>query len=347
MARYSPGYYGRRKARARRRLYLISALVIIAVVVVFVYRPFDKNEGERAKPTANSGTATETENVPAVITEPESESTEPEPPQLAKVAPEPTAESSAAVDVLIGQTMEFINSTPAKIIEARDRLNEALPMPMSTQQRQFLKEQLSALAEKWLFSRSIFTGDRLCGSYKVKSGDQLRNIGRQHKVPYEILMEINNIKRPESLKAGETIKVINGPFHARIYRSSFTMDLFLQNTFVRSFPVGLAKAEFETPTGLWLIRVNGKLITPTWKNPDTGKTYESEDPDYPLGSRWIGLKGLSGAAKDRTGFAIHGTKDRESIGTRSSRGCIRLYNGDVILLYNMVMPGFSQVEVVE
>ena len=54
MARYSPGYYGRRKARARRRIYLISALVIAAIVVVFVYRPFDKKEDAPAAAGASS-----------------------------------------------------------------------------------------------------------------------------------------------------------------------------------------------------------------------------------------------------------------------------------------------------
>ena len=88
------------------------------------------------------------------------------------------------------------------------------------------------------------------------------------------------------------------------------------------------------------------MIKPTWTD-HTGKTFRPEDPDYPLGSRWIGLEGLEGEAKDRTGFAIHGTKEPEEIGTAGSRGCIRLHNGDAILLYNLLVPTFSQVEVVE
>jgi lipoprotein-anchoring transpeptidase ErfK/SrfK len=166
-------------------------------------------------------------------------------------------------------------------------------------------------------------------------------------VPYEILQQINNIGRPEALRAGEKIKVINGPFHARIYRSAFTMDLFLQNTYVRSFRVGLGKRGRETPKGLWRVKPSGKLITPTWTDPDTGKTYKAEDPDYPLGSRWIALEGIEGNAVGRTGIAFHGTKDPNLIGTADSRGCIRLDNGDAILVYNLLVPTFSQVEIVE
>ena len=185
------------------------------------------------------------------------------------------------------------------------------------------------------------------GVRKVKSGDQLRLIGKQFKIPYEILMDINRINHPESLQVNQIIKVINGPFHAKVYLSTFTMDLFLQNMFVRSFSIGIGKPGRETPTGLWVVEPAGKLIKPTWTDPDTGKTYEAEDPDYPLGSRWIGLKGIDGQAVGVKGIAFHGTNDPNYIGSASSRGCIRLHNGDVILIYNLMMPGLSQIRVVD
>jgi len=131
------------------------------------------------------------------------------------------------------------------------------------------------------------------------------------------------------------------------YRSTFTMDLYLQDTFVRSFTIGLGKPGVETPTGRWVVKPNGKLLSPTWTDPDTGKTYDSQDPGYPLGARWIGLEGLDGSAKGRTGFAIHGTKNTEQLGIAGSRGCIRLYNDDVELVYDLLRAGVSQVVIVE
>jgi LysM repeat protein len=258
-----------------------------------------------------------------------------------------TAKDDPQAAALIAEAVSYIEAKPARIIDARDKLNDVLPQPMSEQQRAFVKKQLSELADKWLFSRTIFPEDKLCGSYKVKPGDVLAGIGKQYKVPYEILMEINKMSRPEVLQAGDTLKVINGPFHVRVYRSTFTMDLYLQNTFVRSFPVGLGKSGMETPTGLWVVKKDGKMISPTWTDPVSGKRYESEAPDYPLGSRWIGLEGIGGGAVGRTGFAIHGTKDPNGIGVAGSQGCIRLHNGDAILVYNLLEPGESRVEVVE
>ena len=347
MARYPWRSYSRRRDRTRRWIYNISVLLVIAVVIAFIYirHPFGKDKGETVETLID--TDVENETLPPAFVplaprlEVESE------PNLSEIALGPTAEPNPKVAELTAEAMAFINAKPARIIDARDRLNEALSMPMSEQQLESVKEQLSELADKWLFSRTIFPQDRLCESLQVKPGDQLRTIGKKFKVPYEILMQINKIQRPEALQASEPIKVINGPFHARIYRSTFTMDLYLQNTFVRSFPVGLGQPDMETPTGLWVVKPDGKLISPTWTDPASGKTYKAEDPDYPLGSRWIGLEGVKGEAKDRTGFAIHGTKDPNQIGTAGSQGCIRMQNGDAILLYNLLVPNFSQVEVVE
>ncbi len=337
MALYSSDLYGRRN-RNRNLIYItLGLLVLLAIAFVLGRVAIRKSKGKTAE------VAGAAEKAAAPVSQ-------------AKVRPAGDSNTGMPAAIsepnktagLIAEAMACINANPPKIIEARDRLNEVLAMPtINAQQKTSVKERLSELADKWLFSRTIFPEDGLCGSYKVQPGDILSTIGRQFKVPYEILMEINSIRRPETLQAGQTIKIINGPFHARVYRSTFTMDLYLQSTFVRSFPVGLGKPGMETPTGLWLARPDGKLISPTWTDPVTGKTYQAEDPDYPLGSRWIGLEGIEGNAKGKNGFAIHGTKDPNQIGTASSQGCIRLHNGNAILMYNLLMPGFSQVEVVE
>jgi LysM repeat protein len=328
--------YGRRRGRSRW-VYIVLVLLIIAAAAVFVKRYYPLGQDKAVATSTDTIAPAESE-----VISPVAETG----PNLLELAPSTEGDNRWAAE-LISEAMSYLEAEPPRIIEARDRLNETLPLPMSEQQRKFVKEKLSELAEKWLFSRTIFPQDKLCGSYRVQPGDLLSTIGKRFKVPYETLMEINNISHPRALQAGEVIKVINGPFHARVYRSAFTMDLYLQNTFVRSFPVGLGKPGMETPTGLWAVREDGKLVAPTWTDPISGKTYEPEDPDYPLGSRWIGLEGLKGDAVGRTGFAIHGTKDPNQIGIAGSQGCVRLHNGNAILLYNLLVPEYSRVEIVE
>ena len=59
------------------------------------------------------------------------------------------------------------------------------------------------------------------------------------------------------------------------------------------------------------------------------------------------MEGTDGPAKGRTGFAIHGTKEPDQIGTAGSRGCIRMYNSEVELMYNLLIPVYSQVDVMD
>lgn len=371
MARYPFTWSSKLRIRNKNQIYIIiSALLVVVLVVVFIYgpRPSDKSQEQPVEtlpePEKVTTYADKRPKVPIVetLSEPQKVTTEekvdvqPVPtlaaetkPQLdlISVPPKPRADADPKVAKIIAEAMELVNAKPSRIIQARERLNDALLICQDRRQQAFVKEQLSKLAEQWLFSKSLFPDDKLCSSYKVKPGDQLRVIGQRYKVPYQILMQINNIRSPQELQAGQTIKVINGPFNVKVYLATFTMDLYLQNTFVRSFPVGLGKPGMETPTGLWRVKPGGKLVKPVWTNPLTGRTYRPEDQDYPLGSRWIGLEGLEGLAKGREGFAIHGTKDPEQIGTADSQGCIRLHNGDAILIYNMLVPIHSLVMVEE
>ena len=233
-----------------------------------------------------------------------------------------------------------------KVIKARDTFAQALNLPLSAADMATVKASMARLADIWLLSPTVLPDDTLCSSYTVKSGDKFINIGKNHKTDSEILQKINNISNAKSLRAGQNIKVVNGPFRAVVSRSSYTLDLYLQNTFVKSFKVGLGKAGRDTPTGLWEV-TNDKQIKPRWTDPDTKRTYLGTDPDYPLGTRWIGLKGIDGLAKGRTGFALHGTNKPEELGTNSSRGCIRLANPDIELLFSLLAPVSSQVSVVE
>ena len=89
------------------------------------------------------------------------------------------------------------------------------------------------------------------------------------------------------------------------------------------------------------------MVQPPWWDEKAGKTYYATDADYPLGARWIAIEGLDENTKSRTGFALHGTKEPESIRTKSSNGCIRLIDEEIIELYGMLYPVHSLVQIVD
>ncbi|AJY76404.1 L,D-transpeptidase [Paenibacillus beijingensis] len=85
------------------------------------------------------------------------------------------------------------------------------------------------------------------------------------------------------------------------------------NTVTRSFPIAIGKMLTQTPSGEFTI-VN--------KHPN---------PGGPYGAMWMGLS--------KPHYGIHGTNDPSSIGRAVSRGCIRLYNADVLELSRLVPIG--------
>ena len=381
--KYRP--YPTRKQQKSRRMRNIGMVLIALIVAIVIFNktydgspveeqtnepavPYsDVLSSESSTPPADSGPITILNPAVAVaeptpksqpVSTPQPEATsllveetpvEPAPkPVPQPIVAEPLAdaqndESSAHAKESVEEALRLRDA--GKIIEARELLNDTLKEKLSPNLRSAVKFQLNKLAEMWLFSSEVLSGDKLTGSYQVQQGDHLERIAKKYKVPYEILMQINGIDRPELLRADQRIKVIEGPFNVVVYKSNFSMDLYLQDKYIKTYRVGLGRVEHETPSGGWQVVSGGKLIKPTWTDPDTNKTFVGNDPDYPLGSRWIAIEGIDDVTRSRTGFAIHGTKDPESIGTRSSRGCIRLYNGDVIEVYNLLYGGISEVQI--
>lgn len=233
-----------------------------------------------------------------------------------------------------------------KIIPARNALNKILhDRTLSKRDRADVKQLLTKLSEVWLFSKQVFEDDTLTGEYQVAKGDYFSTIAPKYKVPYEMIMSVNGITNASSLPLRK-IKIVKGPFHAKIQLSKFNMDLYLQDQYVKSYDIGIGKVGKETPTGKWRLKVAGKSDAgPTWRNPDTGKVYVADNPEYPLGARWIPITCLEGEGVGETGIAFHGTNEPRSIGTKCSRGCIRLRDKDVIEVYNVLAAGISTVKI--
>ncbi len=95
----------------------------------------------------------------------------------------------------------------------------------------------------------------------------------------------------------------------------------------REYPVAIGKSLSNTPKGSY--KVAAKVKDPTWYPPDGGKAVPPGKKN-PLGHRWINFY---------PGYGIHGNNNAKSIGTLASLGCVRMYNGDVEELFDMVSVG--------
>lgn len=98
-----------------------------------------------------------------------------------------------------------------------------------------------------------------------------------------------------------------------------------------SFPIAIGRSGWETPTGEY--QVLQMIKDPSWQNPFNG-TVIPAGPNNPLGTRWIGFW-----TDGQNYIGFHGTPNEDSVGTAASHGCIRMYNNDVVQLFEMVEVG--------
>jgi len=98
-----------------------------------------------------------------------------------------------------------------------------------------------------------------------------------------------------------------------VTRSNRQLYLLQDGIAVKTYPVGIGKILTETPIGTYRI-VN-----------------KAPNPGGPFGVLWMGLS--------KPHYGIHGTNNPQSIGGLVSKGCIRMYNHDVLELSKFVPTG--------
>jgi len=255
-------------------------------------------------------------------------------PNTASKRPAPPAAGSLAQAAAALEAGDYLS--------ARRLYNAAVDpeAPAATFQR--VTGALARIADETLFSSKVVRNDPLTGFHVVEKGETLLKIAKKYKVTPQLLAKINQLRNPNLIRYKQRLKIIRGPFHVVVYKHNFRMLVYCQDTLVRAFPVALG-AEGTTPTGLWRVKV--KLMNPTYYPPRGGKIIQADDPENPLGERWIGLEGLEGEAKGQERYGIHGTIEPDSIGKNVSLGCIRMHNPDVEFLFDLLTEGHSQVTV--
>ena len=200
-----------------------------------------------------------------------------------------------------------------------------------------------------VFSTRHFPDDPFGGSVTVEPGKTLGRIAMNYySVTWEYLAQVNELTNPKRLRAGQTLKIIKGPFNAVVTKSAFTMDIWLGppekpgSMFITTYRVGLGQDD-STPTGTWMVEPSRKLRNPTYFSPRGQGIIEADDPKNPLGKYWIGLTGTEGQALGQLSYGIHGTIDPTSIGHMSSLGCIRLGDADIAQVFQLLVEGKSMV----
>jgi hypothetical protein len=136
---------------------------------------------------------------------------------------------------------------------------------------------------------------------------------------------------PQGAPADPGILINKGTNQLALFENGYLLDVF---------PVATGREPQFTPEGNWRVLV--KLVNPSWRHPDGGPLIPGGVPENPLGPRWLGINALG---TDGSSYGVHGNNAPYSIGSYISLGCVRMYNKDIVWLYERIPVG-TKVEIV-
>ncbi|MDD5465552.1 MAG: L,D-transpeptidase family protein [Candidatus Omnitrophica bacterium] len=182
---------------------------------------------------------------------------------------------------------------------------------------------------KLLFSSAVTPKSIL---YKIRPGDTINKIAREHKTTPELIMKSNNIS-DSLIIPGRSIKIWNAPFSVLVNKSQNMLMLKSDEEIFKTYIVSTGKNNC-TPVGTF--KIINKLTNPTWFK--AGAIVPAQSAQNVLGTRWMGF--------DLAGYGIHGTTEPKELGKQVTQGCVRLSNSDVEELYSII-PSGTEVTIID
>ncbi|NEY82366.1 L,D-transpeptidase family protein [Bacillus sp. 3H-10] len=154
----------------------------------------------------------------------------------------------------------------------------------------------------------------------VKNGETLSSISKNYRRSISQLLAANpQLVPPFLIYPGQRLQIPGLPdpqsieYQIIVSLNNRTLTLLKNGIPFKTYPVGIGKILTKTPIGDYVI-VN-----------------RQPHPGGPYGAMWLSLS--------RAGYGIHGTNNPASIGKMVSKGCIRMYNKDVLQLAKFVPNG--------
>tara|TARA_B100000674_G_scaffold481823_1_gene483322 strand:- start:220 stop:1116 length:897 start_codon:yes stop_codon:yes gene_type:complete len=187
--------------------------------------------------------------------------------------------------------------------------------------------------------------------YNIREGENLIEISRKNNLSFpEVMIANPKIKDPWLPKESEVIILPKRHILPNVKKEGVVVNkgdlrvyYYGKNSVILSYPIGIGRGDWETPTGK--ASIVGKKKNPYWTVPKSILEEEPHwpnvvkpGPDNPLGTRAIYLS--------MTGYLLHGTNKPWGVGMKVSHGCIRLFPEDIEELFEYIKIG-DKVNVID
>ncbi|NNE00244.1 MAG: LysM peptidoglycan-binding domain-containing protein [Pirellulaceae bacterium] len=235
-----------------------------------------------------------------------------------------------AASEFAGDNLGLVNAFEAADRQYQaDQLREALATlsvfydtpNISPSQREGLYGRLDPLAREVIYSSRHL----LETPHRVGSNETLMEIAQSYNVPWQLLANINAINDPLVIVPGTELKVVRGPFNARVDVANQELTLFLGDLYAGRFPIAIGN---EPAPKAGTFTVQDKQTKRTFYD-RAGTAVPAGDPNNPYGGVWIDLGSQ---------LCIHGSPSASS---PTDRGCISLAANYADDLFGILSQGSS------
>ncbi|RUQ82069.1 L,D-transpeptidase family protein [Legionella septentrionalis] len=184
---------------------------------------------------------------------------------------------------------------------------------------------------------------------RAQAGETLEEIGLQHDIGYHEIVRVNPRLLPHApLQANTRIMIPSRFVLPKISRPALVINLAefrlyffpAQDNVVLTYPVGIGRKGWNTPTGL--TKIIAKERAPAWRPSSKLRAENAKNgvllPEtFPPGS--ANPLGMHVLRLGWPSYLIHGSNNPYAIGKRSTAGCIRLLAEDMEYLFSKVPVG--------
>lgn len=234
-----------------------------------------------------------------------------------------------AADFPTARTEALAKAQSGELREALAMLSPYFGSPeISYEQNSDLVDILDALTREVIYSDRHLVEP----AYTVSAGDSVASVAAKYSITPEFLNAINGLGNSKALVAGTKIKVLQGPFRARVSISQEELTLFLGDLYAGRFPISVGQDPTPRPGAFEVVDRQkertyygaGAVVLP------------ASDPRNPYGGYWINLG---------DDLCIHGTAEMPST-QLSQAGCISLAPLDAKDVFNILVKD-SRVEITQ